>query len=103
MLAGVERWRDRTFLVQGSRRITTGEFFAAVAGARERLRALGVQPGDRVMLLGHNSPDWVLGLWASWSLGAVPVLGNLDDAASLARIGSLADRVLHLTAEGIRA
>jgi len=28
--------------------------------------------------------------------GAVPLLGNLDDAASLARIGSLADAVLHL-------
>ena len=30
------------------------------------------------------------------SAGAVPLLGNLDDAASLARIGSLADAVLHL-------
>ena len=30
------------------------------------------------------------------SAGAVPVLGNLDDPASLARIGALADRVLHL-------
>lgn len=28
--------------------------------------------------------------------GAVPLLGNLDDPASLGRIGSLADRVLHL-------
>lgn len=30
------------------------------------------------------------------SAGAVPLLGNLDDVASLARIGSLADAVLHL-------
>jgi nucleoside-diphosphate-sugar epimerase len=28
--------------------------------------------------------------------GAVPVLGNLDDAASLRRLGALADQVLHL-------
>ncbi len=28
--------------------------------------------------------------------GAVPVIGNLDDPASLARLGALADRVLHL-------
>ncbi len=28
------------------------------------------------MLLGYNSPDWVLALMAIWSLGAVPVLGN---------------------------
>ncbi len=30
------------------------------------------------------------------SLGAVPVPGNLDDAASLRRVGALADAVLHL-------
>ena len=76
LLAGVERWSHREFLVQGSRRITTGEFFAAVVRAREQLRPCGIQPGDRVMLLGHNSPDWVLALWAVWALGAVPVLGN---------------------------
>ena len=28
------------------------------------------------MLLAYNSPDWVVALWAIWSLGAVPVLGN---------------------------
>ena len=75
-LSGVERWSGRTFLIQGERRITTGEFFAAVGAAREMLVPFGIQPGDRVMLLGYNSPDWVLALWAVWSLGAVPVLGN---------------------------
>lgn len=75
-LTGVERWAGRTFLVQGERRITGGEFFAAVAAAREVLQPFGIQPGDRVMLLGYNSPDWVLALWSVWSLGAVPVLGN---------------------------
>ena len=38
LLTGVERWSTRTFLVQGSRRITTGEFFAAVAVARGGIR-----------------------------------------------------------------
>ncbi|MFM9035933.1 MAG: class I adenylate-forming enzyme family protein [Mycobacterium sp.] len=76
LLFGVDRWTGRTFLVQEDRRITFGEFFGAVAAARERLRRLGIQPGDRVMLLAYNSPDWVLALWAIWSLGAVPVLGN---------------------------
>ena len=76
LLSGVERWTQREFLVQGSRRITTGEFFAAVARARDYLRPFGIQSGDRVMLLGHNSPDWVLALLAVWALGAVPVLGN---------------------------
>ena len=75
-LYGVHRWSGRTFLVQGERRITGGQFFAAVQAAREMLAPFGIQRGDRVMLLGYNSPDWVLALWTVWSLGAVPVLGN---------------------------
>lgn len=76
LLFGVGRWADRTFLVQGGRRITFGEFFAAVRAARDILAELGIRRGDRVLLLAYNSPDWVLALWAIWSLGAVPVLGN---------------------------
>ena len=76
LLTGVHRWSQRTFLVQGDRRITFDEFFTAIASARERLQPLGIQPGDRVVLLAYNSPDWVLALWAIWSVGAVPVLGN---------------------------
>ena len=76
LLFGVQRWAQRTFLVHGERRISFGEFFTAVGAARNRLRVLGIQPGDRVMVLAYNSPDWVLALWAIWSLGAVPVLGN---------------------------
>jgi len=73
---GCERWAERTFLVQGERRIRFGEFFAAVDAARDKLHGLGVTPGRRVVLLGYNSPDWVLALWGIWALGAVPVLGN---------------------------
>ena len=76
LLTGVQRWAPRAFLVQAERRITFGEFFGAVRAARELLAPLGIAPGDRVLLLGYNSPDWVLSLWAIWSLGAVPVLGN---------------------------
>lgn len=76
LLTGVDRWAPRTFLVQGERRIGFGKFFAAVGAARGRLTAHAVQPGDRVMLLAYNSPDWVLALWAIWAAGAVPVLGN---------------------------
>ncbi|MCW1958538.1 MAG: acyl--CoA ligase [Mycobacterium sp.] len=76
LLTGVDRWADRTFLVQGDRRISFGQFFSALPGARKALQPLGIQPGDRVLLLAYNSPDWVLTLWTIWSLGAVPVLGN---------------------------
>lgn len=76
LLTGVNRWSGRSFLVHGDRRIGYGEFFAAARAAQERLQPLGIHPGDRVMLLAYNSPEWVLSLWAIWSLGAVPVLGN---------------------------
>lgn len=76
LLDGVGRWAHRTFLVQGERRISFAEFFTAVRSARDALGPLGIRHGDRVLLLGYNSPEWVLTLWAIWSLGAVPVLGN---------------------------
>lgn len=76
MLTGVQRWAPRTFLVQGGQRIGYQGFFAAAGAARELLARLGIRPGDRVMLLAYNSPEWVLALWAVWSLDAVPVLGN---------------------------
>ncbi|HTY27304.1 MAG TPA: class I adenylate-forming enzyme family protein [Mycobacterium sp.] len=74
--SGSERWVNRTFLVQGERRISFGEFFAAIDNARDRLDGLGVQRGDRIMLLAYNSPDWAVAFLAIWAVGAVPVLGN---------------------------
>lgn len=76
LFAGIDRWAARTFLVHGDRRITFGDFYTALLAARDRLAPLGIRPGDRVVLLAYNSPEWVLTLWAIWSLGAVPVLGN---------------------------
>lgn len=76
VLVGAERWADREFLVQGERRVTHGEFRSAIPAAADRLATAGVGPGDRVLLLSYNSPEFVLALWALWWLGAVPVFGN---------------------------
>ena len=57
------------------------------------MRVLRLLRGRWRLLALTSSPERQATLRAA---GAVPVLGNLDDAASLARIGSLADRVLHL-------
>jgi long-chain acyl-CoA synthetase len=76
MLTGVSRWADREHLVQGNRRITVRQFLSAVEPAADMLVRRGVAPGDHVLLLGYNSPDWVLALWAIWRTGAVPILGN---------------------------
>jgi acyl-CoA synthetase (AMP-forming)/AMP-acid ligase II len=76
LLAGTSVWTDRTFLVHGERRVTFAGFRAAVHAARTHLWAVGIRPGDRVMVLGYNSPEWVVALWALWLSGAVPVLAN---------------------------
>jgi nucleoside-diphosphate-sugar epimerase len=55
-------------------------------------------------VLAHLAPTWrVLALTSSAGrapalrrAGAVPLVGNLDDAATLGRLGALADAVLHL-------
>lgn len=73
LLAGTEIWTDRTFLVHGDRRISYAEFRAAVHAARA---SLDVDVGDRVMVFGFNSPEWIVALWAAWAAGAVPVLAN---------------------------
>ena len=76
LLTGTACWRDRTFLVHGERRISFASFRNAVAAARPMLDALGIRPGDRVMVFGYNSPEWIVALWATWCSGAVPVLAN---------------------------
>jgi len=76
LMAGTEVWTDRTFLVHGERRVTFAGFRAAAQAARTRLADLGIRPGDRVLVFGYNSPEWVVALWALWLEGAVPVLAN---------------------------
>ncbi len=76
VLLGVPRWAERTFLVQDDERISFGQLAGALPVAADLLRNHGVAPGDRVMVVAYNSPAWVLSLWATWLLGAVPVLGN---------------------------
>lgn len=76
LVAGTLSWTDRTFLVHGERRVTFAGFRAAVRAARVHLDGLGIRTGDRVMVFGYNSPEWVVALWALWLAGAVPVLTN---------------------------
>jgi acyl-CoA synthetase (AMP-forming)/AMP-acid ligase II len=76
LVAGTRVWTDRTFLVHGDRRITFAEFRTAALAARAHLARLGIEPGDRVLVSGYNSPEWVVALWALWLAGAVPVLAN---------------------------
>ncbi|MDT7711220.1 MAG: steroid-24-oyl-CoA synthetase [Pseudonocardiales bacterium] len=85
------RWPDRTLLVQGERRMTGFEHERAVARVAAHLRERGVVRGDRVLLLGFNSIEWVAAFWALQVLGATAALGNAwwSDAEVAAAVDQL--------------
>ncbi len=64
--AALARHADRTALVCGERSLTYGALAAEVARASNALRSLDVAPGDRILLLLRDSPEFA-GAW----LGAV--------------------------------
>jgi long-chain acyl-CoA synthetase len=64
LLHDARRFDDRTHLVQGDRRLTFAEHERAVLAVAVMLRNRGVQPGDRVLIFGANSIEWVVGFWA---------------------------------------
>jgi long-chain acyl-CoA synthetase len=70
------RFGDRSYLVQGDRRVTFTGFVAAARRAASLFEDLGVRRGDRVLLWGSNSIDWVIGYWATIAAGGVVVPGN---------------------------
>lgn len=71
-----DRWGDRPHIVQHDRTLTFAQLHSASSAKACELAALGVQPGDRIVLLGWNGPEWVVNFWACLLVGAVPVLAN---------------------------
>jgi long-chain acyl-CoA synthetase len=61
-------WRDKAW-----RRMPRGDFAQAVADAARGLRAQGVMPGDRVLLVSENRPEFVIADTAIMAIGAVTV------------------------------
>ncbi|HUR75528.1 MAG TPA: class I adenylate-forming enzyme family protein [Sporichthya sp.] len=76
LLEDAAGWADRTHLVQGGRRLTFAEVFSRVERTAALLHERGVRPGDRLLLLAPNSPEWIVAQWAAIRLGAVVALGN---------------------------
>ena len=63
---------ETEFLVQGSRRISYGEFARRVWGTAAALRDdHGLRRGDRLAILSYNSPDWLIALFAATSVGGI--------------------------------
>ena len=73
LLASRERFAGREFIVFGDQRVTFEEHYRAVCRVAGRLRALGVDKGDRVAILAANCPPWCVTFWAATCIGAIPV------------------------------
>ena len=65
------RFADGTALVVGEDRLSFAELDALSNRVANGLVAVGVTPGDRVMLYGPNSWEWVVGYYAIAKTGAV--------------------------------
>jgi acyl-CoA synthetase (AMP-forming)/AMP-acid ligase II len=76
LLSFAKRWGTRPHIIQGERVVSFADLHHGVAAKARELVGLGVQPGDRVFLLGWNGPEWVVNFWACLQAGAVPVLAN---------------------------
>ncbi|SEP48512.1 class I adenylate-forming enzyme family protein [Amycolatopsis saalfeldensis] len=76
LLAFAGRWGDRPHIVQGERVVSFIEVRRAAEAKAAQLAGDGLRLGDRVLLLGFNSPEWIINFWACVTAGAVPVLGN---------------------------
>ena len=76
LLIDLERWHDRTSLVQGNIRLSYRELTRRVMIAADELALHNVGYGDRVLLLGYNSIEWLTAFLAAHVRHAVVVLGN---------------------------
>ena len=76
LLAFAGRWRERPHILQGERAVSFDALRNAVAAKSRELVSLGIGRGDRVFILGWNSPEWVVNFWACTCASAVPVLAN---------------------------
>jgi acyl-CoA synthetase (AMP-forming)/AMP-acid ligase II len=76
LLAFADRWGERPHIVQGERVVSFTALRRAAEAKAAELAAGGLAAGDRVLLTGFNSPEWITNFWACVLVGAVPVLGN---------------------------
>jgi long-chain acyl-CoA synthetase len=68
----------------GLSRFSFRDWRAQALACTARLQALGVKPGDRVLLAGHNHPAWVIDFFGILAAGAtaVPLDSTIDARAA---------------------
>ncbi len=67
------RHADRDFLVYQDQRVTFEQHYRVAATLSHRLRYIGVEPGDRVVIASRNLPSWVSAFWGIVTAGAIAV------------------------------
>lgn len=67
---------DKTAIIDGVRRITFGELLALALGHGRLLRESGLEKGDRVAIYLRRSVEAVIGFFATYVAGGVPVFIN---------------------------
>ena len=68
-----ERFGDRTFLIDGDDRVSFAELGRLALALAERLRAMGVTPGGRVVILLPNWAESVVAIFGAITAGTVAV------------------------------
>ncbi|HTM10999.1 MAG TPA: AMP-binding protein [Verrucomicrobiae bacterium] len=72
---------ERPLLIDGTRRLTYGEFARIAARTANGFLRLGVRKGDKIALLLPNCPEFLLAVFAAAEIGAVFVPVNTAFAA----------------------
>ena len=70
----VRRYGERIALVAGEQRISYRELGERVERAASHLAALGIAPGDRIVVQLNNIPEFVYLSFALFKLGALPIM-----------------------------
>ena len=65
-------------LVDGDRHLSFSDLASLARGAAAKLRAAGVEPGDRVMLLQRKTAQSVAWLYGTWMAGAIAVPTSVE-------------------------
>jgi long-chain acyl-CoA synthetase len=76
LLSESDRFLNRTYLVQGSRRVSFDQHRRAVAGVVDQALRNRKYSDAPILLPGGNSVEWVIEFWAILQSGAIVVLGN---------------------------
>jgi long-chain acyl-CoA synthetase len=74
ILKHCESFAERDYIVYEDDRLTYAQAFERIRSLATYLQAdCGIRKGDRVALAMRNYPEWIIGFWASLSIGAIIV------------------------------